>query len=211
MGVLSLRVYLESLLDKHIQRELPKVRTEIKDLIKTTRQCLALLGDERPSVGHMRLFLSRVAVRFHTLTTSALNGTYHEADSVFFSKHNRDGAAMRLRATVHHLNTAFSNYMRKHGAKRKIVEDDLAEGWATSVSIADVREVSDDGEAQEQICVTPAGMKEWIREVSAFNRSVNSLMIDRYIWTAEARNFLVITIMFFSQSYYMSSPVGGVK
>jgi len=38
VGILSLRSYLQSLLDQHIERELPKVREEVKLLMKKTRK-----------------------------------------------------------------------------------------------------------------------------------------------------------------------------
>ena len=85
-----------------------------------TEQELATLGDERPTSGHRRLFLSHLTTQYHNLTTSALNGTYHETDSVFFSEPELDNRSTRLRATVHRLNTVFSDYMRDNGQKRKI-------------------------------------------------------------------------------------------
>ncbi|KAK4983241.1 hypothetical protein LTR28_002530, partial [Elasticomyces elasticus] len=84
VGIIALRSYLQNLLDQHIERELPRVREEIRSLLGSTKLEIAALGEERSTVGHMRLFLSRLAMRFHSLTTSALNGTYHEADPVFF-------------------------------------------------------------------------------------------------------------------------------
>jgi hypothetical protein len=84
VGIRSLRTYLQRLLNQHIERELPKVREEIREMIQLVEQDLAALGDDRPTVAHLRMFLSRIAIEFHSLTTSALNGTYHEADATFF-------------------------------------------------------------------------------------------------------------------------------
>jgi GTPase SAR1 family protein len=146
VGILSLRGYLQNLLDKHIEKELPKVRDEIRHLISTTEQSLAALGDERPSLGHMRLFLSRLAMRFHTLVVSALNGTYHETDSAFFSNRDESQSPLRLRAAVHRLNTTFSNYMRKNGAKRKIVDGRSSKKKTDEDDAADIFDASDDEE-----------------------------------------------------------------
>lgn len=83
--------------------------------MKKTEMEIEALGDERQTIGHLRLFLSRIAMRFYSITTSALNGTYHEIDSVFFSDQNRRESSARLRASVHLLNTGFSDEMRQKG------------------------------------------------------------------------------------------------
>jgi GTPase SAR1 family protein len=176
VGVLALRNYLQILLDKHIEKELPKVRDEIRHLISTTESSLAGLGDERLSLGHMRLFLSRLAMNFHTLTVSALNGTYHETDSSFFR--NRDGSesAMRLRAAIHRLNTTFSDYMKKNGTKRKIVDSSSSKKRALEDNATDIFNASseDDEEEEGQILVTAAEMKKWVRKVRLFTIYTNN-------------------------------------
>ena len=108
VGVLALRDFLQTLLDQHIEREMPKVREEIKKLLSQTEQEMDLLGESRPSTAHLRLYLSRIATRFHSLAVSALNGTYHEADSMFFGEADGRDQPRRLRALIHQLNTAFS-------------------------------------------------------------------------------------------------------
>jgi hypothetical protein len=75
---------LQTLLDQHIERELPKVRDEIRRLIGITEKSLLDFGEERSSLSDMRVFLSRLAMRFHALTISALDGTYQEVDAAFF-------------------------------------------------------------------------------------------------------------------------------
>jgi len=76
VGVASLQRFLQELLEQHIERELPKVREEIKNMMKRLEWDIAALGDERPTTGHLRVFLSRLAMRFHNLTLSALDGSY---------------------------------------------------------------------------------------------------------------------------------------
>lgn len=98
VGVVSLRAYLQVLLDNHIERELPKVRVEIQKMIKDIENKIFHLGEDRPSLGHMRTFLSRLSMEFRNLTVSALNGTYHETESAFLVKttmrHSRDGSVL---------------------------------------------------------------------------------------------------------------------
>lgn len=122
-GVTPLREFLQRLLDQHIERELPKVRDEISLLISKTAEDLAALGEARPTPGHMRIFLSRVAMQFHRLVTAALHGDYHGVDAVFFETTDEAADHIRLRALVHNLNTDFAHEMREHGQTMIVVSD----------------------------------------------------------------------------------------
>lgn len=51
-----------------------------------------------------------MAMQFHSLTTSALNGTYHEVDATFFSEIDDKSRSRRLRAVAHQLNSSFAEY-----------------------------------------------------------------------------------------------------
>ncbi|KAK5107072.1 hypothetical protein LTR62_001890 [Meristemomyces frigidus] len=51
VGVAILRKFLQRLLDQRIEREMPKVREEIKHLIKRTENEINSLGEERPRRG----------------------------------------------------------------------------------------------------------------------------------------------------------------
>ena len=64
VGVVALRTSLQHLLDRHIERELPKVRQELTKLMNRTEQEILSLGEERPTVGHLRMFLCRLAIQF---------------------------------------------------------------------------------------------------------------------------------------------------
>ncbi|KYG40913.1 hypothetical protein M433DRAFT_159716 [Acidomyces richmondensis BFW] len=120
-GIVPLRTYLQRLLDQHIERELPKVRKEINQLIKRTEVDLADLGDARPTPAHLRIYLSRIAMHFHRLTTAALHGDYHGVDAAFFQRRKDSFDYVRLRAMVHNVNTAFSNELRNSGQTMKVV------------------------------------------------------------------------------------------
>ena len=154
VGIVSLRKFLQSLLDQHIERELPKVREEIRNLMKETEQEITALGDDRPSIGHLRIFLSRLAMQFHNLTTSALNGNYHETDPTFFRESGIENHSTRLRALTHRLNSEFSSYMRENGQKRKVINRGSDE---------DSEPV--DSEEEGQLLVTEREMREWVKEV----------------------------------------------
>ena len=169
VGVLALRAYLQTLLDRHIEQELPKVRGEINSLLENVDQELALLGEARISTGELRSFLSRLATRFNNLVTSALNGSYHEADSIFFGKPDAGGQSMRLRALVHQLNTNFSDHMREEGQKRKVVHrasPDEDPDLAFLDDEFDLPPRKEHNSSNGQIRLTESEMKKWVREVS---------------------------------------------
>lgn len=155
VGIRSLRTYLQRLIDQHIERELPKVREEIREMIQLVEQDLATLGDDRPTFAHLRMFLPRMAMQFHSLTTSALNGTYYEADGTFFGEIDDKSRSRRLRAVVHQLNSSFAEYMRQNGQKRKIRRSQ------SSDDSSDSEEEPEEG----QLLVTEAEMKSWVKEV----------------------------------------------
>ncbi len=154
VGVMSLQKFLQNLLDQHIERELPKVREEIRNLMRETEQQITALGDDRPTVGHLRMFLSRLAMQFYNLTTSALHGNYHETDPTFFDKNGVEIHSTRLRALTHRLNSEYSNYMRENGQKRKVVSGELDEGSESM-----------EPEEEGQLLVTEREMREWVKEV----------------------------------------------
>lgn len=80
------------------------------------------MGEERPDLSRMRLFLSRLSMAFHRLISAALTGGYHDADSRFFPAIDDDEVCCtRLRALIHQLNIDFARDMRVNGMKRKIV------------------------------------------------------------------------------------------
>ena len=150
----SLQRFLQQLLDQHIERELSKVREEIRNLIQRTEQDIAALGDERPTTSHLRIFVSRLAMRFHNLTLSALDGNYFDNNSAFFGDSDLEHHPRRIRALTHRLNTEFSNHMRDNGQKRKMIP-----------SRSDSEEEQEESAEDDQILVTEQEMKDWVKEV----------------------------------------------
>ena len=131
--------------------------------MEKTEQEITALGDDRPIVGHLQMYFSRLAMQFYNLTTSALHGNYHATDPTFFGASGVENYSTRLRALTHRLNSDFSSYMRDNGQKRKVVSDELDED-------------SEPIEPEEgQLLVTEHEMREWVIEVrSKLLRLVNS-------------------------------------
>ena len=161
VGIVKLRGFLQRLLDQHIERELPKVREEIRHLIRRTEEDIMSLGEERPTPGHLRMFLSRIAMRFHTLATAALHGDYHGVDTEFFADSGETHTYLRLRAFVHNVNIAFTNDMREYGQTMKVVQTPETESW--EIEPAETSLDAPSGQAY----VTEAEMKAFVLKVSA--------------------------------------------
>jgi hypothetical protein len=140
-GVTPLREFLQRLLDQHIERELPKVRDEISLLISKTAEDLAAFGEARPTPGHMRIFLSRIAMQFHRLVTAALHGDYHGVDAAFFENTDETADHIRLRALVHNLNTEFADEMRERGQTMIVVSDEGPESDGHESSSEDLSSI----------------------------------------------------------------------
>ncbi|KAK1977459.1 P-loop containing nucleoside triphosphate hydrolase protein [Colletotrichum cereale] len=114
VGASQLKEYVQDLLYEHIEREIPKVKEEIKQKLVKVEERLQRLGLERPTLHHVRSFLIKTSMRFHQLAQDSLNGHYLGIDVEFFKSDTR------LRALVHHANGKFSDRMRVEGSKRKI-------------------------------------------------------------------------------------------
>ncbi|KAI6853806.1 hypothetical protein KC365_g15983 [Hortaea werneckii] len=101
IGVAPLRRFPQDLLNRHTERDMPKVREEVRTLLKSTEESISGLGEERPTTIHMRMFLSRLAMRHHNLTNAALIGDYDSSELEFFNTSHTE--SRRLRAFIHSL------------------------------------------------------------------------------------------------------------
>ncbi|KAK0822949.1 hypothetical protein LTR73_008914 [Friedmanniomyces endolithicus] len=150
---------LPSLLDRHTERDLPKVRDEVRVLLKSTERNITNLGEDRPTVTHIRMLLSRLAMRFHIITNAVLTGDYNAFESVFFaggySKYSR------WRAYIHSVNTQFSDDMRNQGQTLKVANE-----TADAVERdSNLEELMENSEHLDQIRVTGAEFQAWIKKV----------------------------------------------
>ncbi|WEW55157.1 hypothetical protein PRK78_000586 [Emydomyces testavorans] len=139
IGIDALRAFLQRLLEVHIEKELPKVHSEISELLSTAKSRLEALGEERRTASEQRLFLSKLSTTFSTLAQSAINGTYWSPTSDFFSHEESEILHNRLRARIHHLNTEFADCMRIASRKWQVSENEDETSDSESES-ADERE-----------------------------------------------------------------------
>ena len=141
-------------------KELLNVKKEIKKLVENVSRQLHELGEERPTAGHLRTYLSRLAMRFHVLANAALHGNYDIPDMEFFSRTEGPEDHIRARAFLHLANTRFSDDMREHGHTLKVVEPQNT----SPDSDSDVSDIAIPG----QVEISEAGMKDFILAVSIF-------------------------------------------
>ncbi|KAJ5517899.1 Dynamin [Penicillium expansum] len=146
VGVDKLRCFLEEILDSHIEREPPKVREDIRRLLREKNEELDELGAERKSPNQIRMFLTRIATNYYNIIQAGVDGFYGGRDASFFEI--RDGRlSARLRAAIHIENEKFSDNIRQYGEYRKIGHPDARK---------------DEG---GQHLVTEKEMLDWIRQV----------------------------------------------
>lgn len=151
IGIDNLRIFLQELLDRHIERELPKVRQDVRRLLYEINEELNELGQERSSPSQIRVFLTKISSDFHNLVKAAVEGVYSGRDAAFFVVDGKD-MFVRLRAAIHCENETFASYMRDHSEKRKVVANPHA----------------DEIEAEEeQILLTDKQMMSWVEQVSS--------------------------------------------
>ncbi|KAI1411202.1 putative dynamin GTPase [Hypoxylon sp. FL1857] len=148
IGAENLKAFLQDLLEKHIERELPKVRDEVKEKLAETEKELTSPENARWTVGQIRSFLADASMRFYQLAQGAHDGNYQGFSTNFFSDPKN-----RLRTTVHIANGGFSDYMRDKGEKRKV-----------DPSLAWKNEEGDEANPG-RLLVTHTAMTEWVRRI----------------------------------------------
>lgn len=209
LGVGSLRMFLQDLLSRHTEREMPKVREEVRSLLKSTEKSISRLGEERPTTSHMRMFLSRLAMRYHNLTNAALIGDYDSSEFEFFNESSSE--SRRLRAFVHSVNITFSDKMRLEGTTVKVVSEPGV--GDEDAQIRDLQEVGSSQDRIQQMSVSDAKYTAWIRHVS-LDRTVIGwvaylFMIQRCTLAREDENCPETTTTSFLRSYSISNRKGG--
>ncbi|THC87246.1 hypothetical protein EYZ11_013308 [Aspergillus tanneri] len=149
IGIDNLRAFMQDLLDRHIERELPKVRKDVAQLLNKINKELMDLGAERTSPAQIRMYLTRISTDFQNLVRAGVEGVYGSRDA-FFHEITNENEFHRLRAVIHIENGKFSNYMREHGQKRRVV------------SAEDQEDVEPES---GQILVTEEEMSMWIKKI----------------------------------------------
>ncbi|KAH9427484.1 hypothetical protein MCOR02_012115 [Pyricularia oryzae] len=154
IGAENLKLFLQDLLDAHIEKEMPQVVEDIRKVLRTTEESLTRFGQARPTVGHIRIFLTQVSTSFAQLVQAALDGNYHGPYYEFFD-HVEDS---RLRAVVHKINGKFATDIRTHGKKRVLRPAESEIDWTP-----DENSIKENNE--KELFVTQEEMKNWVKKV----------------------------------------------
>ncbi|OBR04904.1 Vacuolar sorting protein VPS1 [Colletotrichum higginsianum IMI 349063] len=148
VGIENLKVFLQELLDEHLEREMPKLKGEIRRVLESKEKELEAMGPERRSLGDIRSFMTNLSMRYFTLAQAALEGNYHSSDAQFFDKKN----GTRLRSLVHQQNGQFAALIRTRGHKRDMLSD------------GEDLETVKGSDADPQLVVSRGEMISWIQE-----------------------------------------------
>ncbi|KAI6292488.1 hypothetical protein MCOR33_009822 [Pyricularia grisea] len=154
VGAENLKLFLQDLLDAHIEKEMPQVVENIRKVLRTIEESLTRLGQARPTVGHIRIFLTQVSTSFAQLVQVALDGNYHGPYYDFFDQVEDS----RLRAVVHKINGQFATDIRTHGKKRVLRPADSEINWTL-----DENSIKENDE--KELFVTQKEMKNWVKKV----------------------------------------------
>ncbi|KAK6499898.1 hypothetical protein TWF481_010254 [Arthrobotrys musiformis] len=151
VGMPNLFKYLQDYLEKHIERELPTVLADIRQLLRGADESLSLLGPERQKTVDMRAYLINISLHYRDICRYGLKGHYEVLGNTFFEKDET-----RIRAQVQLFHTEFANNMRLNGAKRKYfaaLTDDGASGSQTipATDSAEAKEAQDWVKEEKQI------------------------------------------------------------
>ncbi|KAH5305099.1 hypothetical protein HBI23_182960 [Parastagonospora nodorum] len=125
VGIETLRVRLSNLLLAHLTQELPSLKKEMEEKLKTTLGELHDLGDRRETPQEQRMLLTKISIQIHQILSAAVHGQYVDNffGSVDFKSPVTNGKSFRrFRAKVQELNQYFAEYIRLHGHKYEFVE-----------------------------------------------------------------------------------------
>ncbi|KAI6442544.1 hypothetical protein MCOR10_010770 [Pyricularia oryzae] len=81
VGAENLKLFLQDLLDALIEKEMPQVVEDIRKVLRTIEESLTRLGQARPTVGHIRIFLTQVKTSFAQPASRSAFGVEESLDS----------------------------------------------------------------------------------------------------------------------------------
>jgi GTPase SAR1 family protein len=152
VGSARLKTFMQELLQDHIEREIPKVKAELRTKLDDSELKLRRLGKPRSTAADVRSCLIERSMALGSLTRDALQGHYLGSDSDFFKQETR------LRALVHQANTSFAAKMRGANASKRRVVRGAKGSVDTDIELTDENQT-------EQIQVSQQEMLNWVKSV----------------------------------------------
>jgi GTP-binding protein EngB required for normal cell division len=157
-GVDKLRSYLQDVLHRQIELDLPNL---LQDLRMQRDENTEELGTERETPHQIRVFLTHISFDFQGLVQGGIDGDYGSRHAGFFNVAGND-FSNRLRAQVHLENQKFANYMREFGETRQIVDHEDALSTEPPIGMPVEGSVTEMG----QILLSQKEMTLWVEQVS---------------------------------------------
>ncbi|KAK8104425.1 dynamin GTPase [Apiospora kogelbergensis] len=176
VGVVNLRIFLQDLLDSHIEKELPNVIEEVKHQLRNAEASLCLMGPERSSVGDIRFFMTNISMDIYQFVQNSLNGDYYGTQRDYFQADSKS----KLRAVIHRLNTNFAARMRDSGQKRQI--SSAAACDSKDVTVCDLENIAP---TVQRLLVSEQSMDSWAKSVYADTRGRELPGNHNYVLVAE--------------------------
>ncbi|KAF2806327.1 vacuolar sorting protein VPS1, dynamin [Mytilinidion resinicola] len=154
VGVRTLRIRLQAILEDHIRREFPKVRSEISQKLKKAERTLRELGPKRQTQGEQFQYVVGIAIRFQSLVSSALQSGSGRAE-IF-----EENILLRLATQAINRGEVFAKAIATHGHALRFqseiasLTDRLSTlGMDSAYSPLDVRTVKDHPDIEDLIHV----------------------------------------------------------
>ena len=111
--------FLQNLLKQHIERELFKIREKIYYIIEKLKQNLVAQKDEKLTINYIRVFFSRLIMRFYNFILSILNDNYLNNNTIFFDENDVKHHSKRIRVLIYRFNTKFFIHMKNNDQKKR--------------------------------------------------------------------------------------------
>ena len=115
LGANTLRTKLSNILLKSIQKNLPRIQSDVRNRILTSEERARELGEPNLTEGAQRQQLTSVSTHLHGLIDAGIRGDYTK--SFFYERSEQDMPPRRLRARLREYLEAFDDSMRIDGTR----------------------------------------------------------------------------------------------
>lgn len=205
-GIASLRDRLSQLLFAHVKQELPKLRTDLEEALKSSQLLHEAMGNRRATPQECKAFLTQLSLEFYEVSKAAVNGNYEgnyftqDTDLAFSIQSS--ATIRRLRAVIQHKNSQFAVVLRKHGHKYHIGEHKAvnADDEEIEAKDTDSEEFESDIASRilDQDSVPPIPMSRpeamrWVKEALVRTRgrelpgNFNPLLVGELFWKQSSK------------------------
>ena len=121
VGIDSLKTRLSQLLFDHVRQELPKLREDLDNALKESKDQMDTMGRPRTTSPQCRAYLAQLSLEYYEVCKAAVDGRY-EGDYFTWVTHSvfspsSSISIRRLRAVVQYMNGEFAKRIRTSGHK----------------------------------------------------------------------------------------------